>query len=117
MDPVTKSRATGISEKSLANLKPWVKGQSGNLSGRPKKPVITEMYEEIYDDPKFREAIKKQMFETMSKAGMAGVLERREAAERLEGKVKESVDMNVSGSLVLADVIAKRRKKRDGDGQ
>ena len=29
----------------IQNLKPWKKGQSGNLSGRPKKKPITEAYE------------------------------------------------------------------------
>lgn len=112
MDPVSKSQLSPSRERSLANLKPWAKGQSGNPAGRPKTPAISEIYLEIFDDPKMREAIKQQAYKTMSAAGMAGVLERREAAERLEGKVKENVDMNLSGNLILSEVIAERRKKR-----
>lgn len=98
MDPVSKNRATEISEK-YPNLRPWPKGVSGNPGGRPKKPRITEIYEEIYDDPEFRKAIKKQMLQTMTSAGMAGVLERREAADRLEGRVVQPMEMNVNVTL------------------
>ena len=117
MDPVSKAQTANNQESRLARfgdkLKQWKPGESGNPSGRPKKPVITEMYEEIYNDPKFREQIKKQMYRTMSSKGMAGVLERREAADRIEGKVAAVVDMNVTGHIQLASVIEERRKKRD----
>lgn len=91
----------------------WKPGQSGNPAGRPKTPAISEIYLEIFDDPKMREAIKQQAYKTMSAAGMAGVLERREAADRLEGKVKEELDMNVSGNIQLANIIEERRAKRN----
>lgn len=33
------------SSKGLANLRPWVKGQSGNPGGRPKNAVLRAMLE------------------------------------------------------------------------
>jgi hypothetical protein len=36
LDEKTKSAVTNNREKSLANLRPWKPGQSGNPSGRPK---------------------------------------------------------------------------------
>ena len=44
---------------------------------------------------------------------MAGVLLIREMSERDEGKVADVVDMNVTGTVVLAQVIEERRRKRD----
>jgi hypothetical protein len=35
----TPSEATASKQRSLANLRPWTKGQSGNAQGRPKGPV------------------------------------------------------------------------------
>ena len=34
-------------------------GQSGNPGGRPKKKPITEIYEEILEDPELRDAVKQ----------------------------------------------------------
>ncbi len=34
-----------VSEKSLANLRPWMPGQSGNPAGRPRKKSIVLEYE------------------------------------------------------------------------
>jgi hypothetical protein len=112
MDPISKVR---IAENSAETGKkrvgrPYPKGTSGNPGGRPKKKPITEIYEELFNDPKNRKAIKEQVFSTMSTKGMAGVLERREAAERLEGKVSESVDVNVTGRITLEQVLAARKK-------
>src|SRR5262245_36526318 len=36
MSGTRKSRATGNTDRSLANLRPWKPGESGNPSGRPK---------------------------------------------------------------------------------
>jgi hypothetical protein len=99
VDQVSKAQqgSTGISEKSLANLRPWKPGQSGNPSGRPKRQPITDLCEEIMSSEEAREAIKRQMIKTLTSKGMAGVLLLREIAERTEGKVSQ--DINLSGSI------------------
>ena len=114
MDPVpeNKKKTAGRWPKGTSGnpAKQFRKGQSGNPGGRPKKPAMTRIYEEVFEDPKMRAAIKSQTFKTMSSKGMAGVLERREAAQRLEGKVKDSVDLNLSGRLTLEQVLEARKK-------
>jgi len=113
MDEVSKSQITTSRERSLANLKPWPKGISGNPAGRPKRTPITAIYDEIFDNPEMREAIKQQAFKTMAAKGMAGVLERREAAERIEGKVALRVEGDMHLSLTLEQVLeAKERAAR-----
>jgi serine/threonine protein kinase HipA of HipAB toxin-antitoxin module len=111
MDPVSRAQATGISDKSKANLRPWKKGQSGNPQGRPKKLHITKIFEKLLAKSDNRKEISDAIMATLTSKGMAKVLMLREMAERTEGKVTQEVDMNIAGTLALADVIAERRKK------
>jgi hypothetical protein len=46
---------------------------------------------------------------------MAGVLLLREAADRIEGRVADNVNINAEVSFTLSDTIANRRKKLNGD--
>jgi len=119
MDPVSKAQAAETSQnrrKLRGGHDPsigrqWPKGVSGNPGGRPKKQYITKMFEEIMANRTDRDEIKDSIALTLKSGRMAGVLLLREAAERLEGKITQEVDMNVSGTLALADLIAERRKK------
>jgi hypothetical protein len=113
MDPVSKAQTgTGNSEKQRANLRPWKKGQSGNPSGRPKKNHVTKMYEQLLANPQNRKAIKDAILKTLVSGRMSGVLQLREVAERTEGKVADIVDMNVSGTLTLEQVLEARKKAK-----
>jgi hypothetical protein len=91
------------------NLKPFKPGQSGNPSGRPKKKPITEMYERILSDPRNVAAVEKAVVKALRKGQMAMVLQLREMAERVEGKVTQPIEANVT--VNLAEAIAEARKR------
>jgi len=117
MDPVSKAQAGNSQETGsrIDRLKGnrWPKGVSGNPHGRPKKLHITKMFEQVLAKSKNRNDIKRALLETLTSKGMAKVLMLREMAERTEGKVAQEVDMNVTGTVILAEIISERRRKRD----
>lgn len=87
----------------------WQPGQSGNPSGRPKKKPVTEMYERILNDPKNLAAIQKATVKALLKGNMAMVLQLREMTDRVEGKVTQPIEADIS--VNLADAIAAARKR------
>lgn len=87
----------------------WKPGQSGNPSGRPKKKLITQMYEEILNDPEHIAAIKAATVKALRNGNMAMVLQLREMADRTEGKVTQPIEADIS--VNLADAIAEARKR------
>lgn len=91
------------------NAVKWKPGQSGNPSGRPKKKPITEMYEELLADPDFLAALKTSLRGTVRKGNMAMVLQLREMTDRVEGKVTQPIEANVT--VNLAEAIAEARKR------
>ncbi len=76
-----RKRATeskGPTAKSLANLKPFKPGQSGNPGGRPRD-VITTMLREMIDVKRFVEAV-------LTLAYVGDVPAIREVYRRMEGE-------------------------------
>ena len=114
MDPVSKAQAANSQESRADRVKAhrWPKGVSGNPKGRPKKLEVTKIYEKILRKSLNRKAIEEDVLQMLHSKRMMSVLLLREMAERTEGKVAQEVDMNISGTLALAEVIQKRRKKR-----
>ncbi len=99
--------ATANSEKKSGrpeNLTPWVKGQSGNPAGRPKKKPITEAYERLLEekvpgDPKGR-TWAQALAESMMRQALKGKIQAAiEVTDRTEGRPSQAVDMNHSGSV------------------
>lgn len=87
----------------------WKPGQSGNPSGRPKKKPITEMYERILADPENLRMIEAATMNALKKGNMAMVLQLREITDRVEGKVTQPIEADIS--VNLADAIAEARKR------
>lgn len=108
-------KLSGNSEKTqYPGLKPWVKGQSGNPSGRPRKSLMQQELEKLMNDPATVERLIGAAKERMLSKGMAGVLETREALDRVDGKVAQEIVAEVTVSL--ADAIAQRRQDDGTDG-
>lgn len=87
----------------------WKPGQSGNPSGRPKKKPITEMYERILANPEHLAAIEDATVRALKKGNMAMVLQLREITDRVEGKVTQPIEADIT--VNLADAIAEARKR------
>jgi len=84
-------------------------GQSGNPSGRPKKKPITEMYERILNNPENVAAIEIAVNKALAKGQMAMVLQLREMTDRVEGKVVQPIEADIT--VNLSDAIAEARKR------
>jgi len=85
-------------EKSLANLKPWAKGVSGNPGGRPRKQPITEAYLEVAartvpgdsQGRTYAQAAAERQFRAALKGSTSAI---REIADRLEGKPQQRIEV------------------------
>ena len=70
--------------------------------------VVTEIFEEILQNPDMREAVKGQIVSTITSRGMAGVLLLREMAERTEGKVTQGIELSGSvNAMTDAEIMEK----------
>lgn len=108
---VTQSREE-LREKRIANLKPYKPGQSGNPGGRPKKEPIKELYEELYNDPEYMDLVRTGLRSTAKKGSIPLVMHLKDAAERLEGKVTQKVDVELNVAL---SIRVKKAFERIGD--
>jgi hypothetical protein len=87
----------------LENLRPWQPGQSGNPGGRPKKRPLTELYEEFLSDGSTVKAIRAAILKNLKCGKTAFVPLLREMADRVEGKVTQSIDSKVTEVSQLSD--------------
>lgn len=83
----------------LAEYK-WQPGQSGNPGGRPKRKPLTDLYEEMLNDPELIQVIHGAVKKAVSKGQMAMVLQLKEMAERVEGKVTQPIDAELTISTL-----------------
>ena len=107
----------------------WPKGVSGNLSGRPKKKIATEflqMWSEVKIEelpPAIRKVLKHQEGLTMAAAGTLALYvsmcqgnprAAKEVADRLEGRVKQQVELSADLSIdVNKDIVSRLQAARN----
>jgi hypothetical protein len=87
----------------------WKPGECGNPGGRPKKKPVTELYEQILSDPANLALVEKAIVKALSRGQMAMVLQLKEMTDRVEGKVTQPIEADVT--VNLADAIAEARKR------
>jgi hypothetical protein len=102
-------KATGKQPGGITG-KGFVPGKSGNPSGRPKKKPITELYEKLLNDPKVMQKLEASLIQMLAKGNMATVLHLREMTDRVEGKVTQPIEADVTVTN-LAETIAAARKR------
>ena len=92
-------------ERSIKNLKPFKKGQSGNPNGRPKKlPGINQLLAEVLGDDTGGVVEAKKILIALSKRALKGDVRAAEIIlDRAYGKPKQSVDvgMQLSGEITI----------------
>lgn len=103
-----------VSEKTLANLKPWKPGQSGNPSGRPKRDPITQAYKDLCNLPlpeKIRKTLNLEKGATFYQAiavsqifaaVKGSVKHAKEIADRVEGKAIQKIEIAGEGGSGLS---------------
>lgn len=98
----------------------WVKGvsgnpetqfQPGNQAAVGRKGAITKIFEEIFENADCTEAVKRQIMKTLTSKGMAGVLLLKEAAERIEGKVTQPMEIEGEIRVSVTEAMAKARER------
>jgi hypothetical protein len=115
VDAVSKAQQNGTEVRKKWG-RPFEKGEKwrGNAGGRPKKKPITALFEQLLEEAVDREAIKSQIRQTLTSRGMAGVLLLKEAADRVEGKVPQGVEVSGEVTIALSERLEKARKRKDG---
>ena len=94
--------------------RPFVKGQpSPNPGGRPRKSLMQQRLEKLVNDPATVDELIAAVKQRMLSKGMAGVLETREALDRVDGKVAQEIVAEVTVSL--AEAISQRRQDNAAD--
>jgi hypothetical protein len=109
-DPTeTHTRNTGSKRGRPENLKPWQPGQSGNPAGRPKGvKFLSEALREALsasapDGISWTEKVAQALIDRACLGDPAAF---REIADRIEGKVKESVEVSGQTTSIHKERLA-----------
>lgn len=99
----------------MENLRPWQPGQSGNPGGRPKKRPISDELERLLAQEApgsggkpWAEVIAEALLRKARKGDVRAIAE---LANRIEGKPHQAVEVDLNGTLGLAERLAAARKR------
>jgi hypothetical protein len=89
-----------VNPRSLKNLRPWRKGESGNPSGRPRR-ALTEAYQQqlsmlIPGDPQERTYAERIAEAQIRKAVRGSTFVAKEIADRSEGRVGQAIEVDLA---------------------
>jgi hypothetical protein len=92
-NPATQEqRPSNGHARSLANLKPWAKGTSGNPGGRPKGQSITAALRRLVEQGDTAERLAAVLI----KNGLEGDIHHlRAILDRLDGDVRKNMDITL----------------------
>lgn len=112
----TVGNVTAISDRRLANLRPFKKGQSGNPSGRPKKLVTVSQLAEDSSE----KALKKLIALMDSDKDAVALAAAQAILDRAMGKPKQSLDVTKKKDVADFDIaelhaIARTGRTRDSE--
>jgi hypothetical protein len=101
--------------RNTQNLKPWKQGQSGNPGGRPRtKPVTAELERMLEQEAPaangrtWAAVIAEALLKKARKGDVRAIAE---LANRIEGKSRQTLDLELDVCTGLADRLAAARKR------
>lgn len=96
----------------MKNLRPPFKpGQSGNPKGRPKKLPVTEIYQKILNKSASKKEIEEIVWKMLRGGRMSAMLQLKEMAERVEGKVSQHMELSGEVTMTLSERMQKARER------
>lgn len=110
--PSEERKPNGQWQKGISG-NPEKQFQPGNQAAVGRRGAITKLFEEIFESSEDIAAVKQQIIKTLTSKGMAGVLMLKEAAERIEGKVTQPVEIDGTLQMTVASAIAEGRKRAE----
>lgn len=105
------SKATGGRARSLANLKPFEPGKSGNPAGRPKSITFSEACRKALaeiEDEATQETVAEALAKAAIREAKAGSAQHlKEINDRVEGKVTQPIDVGgeIAFRVVYSDEV------------
>src|SRR5215469_7040614 len=82
-----------VNPRSIKNLRPWQKGESGNPGGRPRKPIsdaYTDLAEHPFPGDKHGRTYAQRLAEAQFRAAVKGKTDAaREIANRIDGPAEK----------------------------
>ena len=93
-------------QRNIQNLKPYVKGQSGNPKGRPKLPDINEALAEALANEKNGKTMLQQILDSMIARALKGDVRAADfLISRGYGKADQRIEIDVQMPTTIIQII------------